>query len=62
MKKTIFIYTCVGMIVGLMLAYLTYFGLSITSGEKFCVICHEMDPMVMAYKDDVHGGDRKSVV
>ncbi|MBS9782201.1 MAG: NapC/NirT family cytochrome c [Arcobacter sp.] len=59
MKKYIFGIICIGIVIGLALSYTTYFGLKETSGEKFCVICHEMDPMVMAYKEDVHGGKGK---
>ncbi|WP_459862723.1 hypothetical protein [Campylobacter concisus] len=24
-----------------------------TSGDKFCIVCHEMDPMIIAYNDDI---------
>lgn len=45
-----------GIFAGMTVSYGTYYGIHKTSGEKFCVSCHEMDPMVMAYKDDTHGG------
>lgn len=48
-----------GIYAGMTVSYGTYFGMHKTSDEKFCVSCHEMEPMVMAYKDDVHGGKGK---
>lgn len=45
-----------GIFAGMTVSYGTYYGIHKTSDEKFCVSCHEMDPMVMAYKDDTHGG------
>ncbi len=59
MKKFIFGILFVGILIGVFFSYGTYFGLKETSGEKFCVICHEMDPMVIAYKEDPHGGKGK---
>jgi len=49
----------VGGLVGVSVSYGTYYGIHKTSGEKFCVSCHEMDPMVISYKQDVHGGKGK---
>lgn len=61
MKPKIFILmlVAIGAVVGLMLSYVTYFAMDKTSGQNFCVVCHEMDPMVIAYRDDVHGGNGK---
>ncbi len=59
MKKYIFGIISIGILLGLGLSYGTYYGLKKTSGEKFCVVCHEMDPMVIAYKQDTHGGNGK---
>lgn len=61
MKPKLLILALMGMgiFVGLLLSLVTYYGLHKTSDQKFCVICHEMDPMVIAYKDDIHGGNGK---
>jgi cytochrome c-type protein NapC len=32
-------------------------GIAATSGSEFCVSCHTMEPMELAYLDDVHGGN-----
>jgi len=45
-----------GGLAGVSISYGTAYGIHKTSGEKFCVSCHEMDPMVATYKADVHGG------
>jgi nitrate/TMAO reductase-like tetraheme cytochrome c subunit len=55
-KLFILIFVSIGAFIGMVLSYGTYFGIHMTSGEKFCVSCHEMDPMVVSYKDDIHGG------
>lgn len=31
----------------------------VTGGDKFCTSCHVMEPMVGAYKNDIHGGNNK---
>ena len=49
-----------GVFVGLVFALITYEGLHRTSDYRFCVVCHEMKPMVAAYLDDPHGGKGKS--
>lgn len=59
MKLKLFIFLSIGIGVGLVLSLVTYYGLHKTSDQKFCVICHEMDPMVVAYREDVHGGAGK---
>ena len=61
MKQKLFLSMLVGIgvLIGVILCYGTYYGMHKTSDEKFCVLCHEMDPMVIAYKDDVHGGNGK---
>ncbi|RXJ69542.1 cytochrome C [Halarcobacter ebronensis] len=58
MKKLIFI-GIGGVIIGLLLSLVTHTGLHMTSNDKFCVVCHEMRPMVAAYENDVHGGKGK---
>lgn len=59
-KSKIFIIGLAGVFIGLLLSLGTYEGLHRTSNDKFCVICHEMDPMVAAYQNDVHGGKGKT--
>lgn len=59
MKPTLYIIAslvAIGILVGVCLSYGTYYGIEKTSGQKFCVLCHEMDPMVISYKNDAHGG------
>lgn len=36
--------------------------LDLTSGPEYCARCHSMEPMAMAYEDDVHGGRSSSGV
>lgn len=55
-KLLILMFVAIGALVGLSLSYLTYYAMDETSDQNFCVVCHEMDPMVIAYRDDVHGG------
>lgn len=55
-KLYVLMIIAIGALIGLALSYVTYFAMSKTSGQKFCVMCHEMDPMVISYRDDVHGG------
>lgn len=47
-------------IASIFISFGMYYGVHVTSDEKFCVSCHEMEPMVISYKDDVHGGKGKS--
>lgn len=55
-KIFILILLAIGIVAGLVISYGTYFAMSKTSGANFCVVCHEMDPMVVSYRDDIHGG------
>lgn len=57
MKKTIILFVGIGIIVGFIMSLGTYKGVKETSGDKFCVSCHSMEPMVGVYRDDVHGGN-----
>ena len=52
----------VGIFIGLICSWVLYEGLHRTSDDRFCVVCHEMKPMVAAYHTDVHGGAGKSVI
>lgn len=49
----------VGVVIGAVLSLISAEAVHMTSDQKFCVVCHEMDPMVIAYKQDVHGGEGK---
>jgi nitrate/TMAO reductase-like tetraheme cytochrome c subunit len=49
-----------GVVIGLLFSLTLYEGLHRTSNDKFCIVCHEMKPMVAAYESDVHGGAGKS--
>lgn len=55
-KLLLFITLVIGGICGLVASYGTHFALEKTSSQGFCVLCHEMDPMVIAYRSDAHGG------
>lgn len=48
--------TFVGTLIGLLFSCAVYFGLKETSDAKFCALCHEMEPMILSYHQDVHGG------
>lgn len=55
-KLLLLITLVIGGICGLIASYGTHFALEKTSSQEFCVLCHEMDPMVIAYRKDAHGG------
>lgn len=59
-KSTWFIIGLGGVFAGILFSLVVYEGLHRTSDDKFCVVCHEMKPMVAAYHTDVHGGAGKS--
>lgn len=59
MKKKILSFICVGFLIGVVVCYATYEGVTRTGGDKFCIVCHEMAPMVASYHNDVHGGAGK---
>lgn len=59
MKKTIII-IFVGIVIGLILSLGTYKGVKETSGDKFCILCHSMEPMVEVYSKDIHGGNNQA--
>ncbi|ANE36050.1 NapC/NirT cytochrome c family protein [Campylobacter iguaniorum] len=58
-KLFTFIILVIGGIVGLVFALGIAQFFYVTGGEKFCTMCHVMEPMGNAYKDDVHGGNNK---
>ncbi|MCK5293977.1 MAG: NapC/NirT family cytochrome c, partial [Arcobacteraceae bacterium] len=49
----------VGIILGLIIAFISAVSIKATSDKNFCGMCHTMQPMVDAYKMDVHGGAGK---
>lgn len=61
-KKLLALIILISGIIGFFMVLPVHYALEETSGDKFCVICHEMDPMVIAYNDDVHSGKGKTGV
>ena len=59
-KNNILLTVSVGVLIGLLSSWILYEGLHRTSNDRFCIVCHEMKPMVAAYHNDVHGGSGKS--
>lgn len=59
-KSKLFLFGAAGVFIGLFFSLVMYEGLHRTSDDKFCVVCHEMAPMVAAYHNDVHGGAGKT--
>jgi nitrate/TMAO reductase-like tetraheme cytochrome c subunit len=59
-KSKMFVVSIVGIVIGLLFSLTLYEGLHRTSNDKFCIVCHEMSPMVAAYEHDPHGGAGKS--
>lgn len=49
-----------GALIGVLFSLSVYEGLHRTSDDRFCIVCHEMKPMVAAYHNDVHGGAGKT--
>ncbi len=46
-----------GLGVGLIIALSTSFMIHMTSHAEFCGSCHAMQPVKMAYDEDIHGGN-----
>lgn len=58
MKNKILI---LGIIIGILVVFSGHKAVVLTSGDKFCVVCHGwMDPMVDTYKNDIHSGVSRS--
>lgn len=55
-KKFLALIVFISGIIGFMVVLPVHYALDKTSGDKFCVVCHEMEPMVMSYQHDVHSG------
>ena len=58
-KLIIAMFIGIGALVGIIFTYGAAEAIHMTGDQKFCVSCHEMDPMVITYRDDVHGGQGK---
>lgn len=56
-KKILFIFA--GFLIGVIVCYATFEGVTRTGDDKFCLVCHEMTPMGIAYRNDIHGGAGK---
>lgn len=59
MKMKLVLLAGIGAIVGVILTYISAEVIHVTGDQRFCGSCHEMDPMVITYKHDVHGGSGK---
>lgn len=53
----ILIIIAIGAIVGMLVSFGIAVGVDKTSDDKFCTMCHTMQPMADAYLLDVHGGN-----
>jgi len=49
----------VGILIGMLLSLFTAHMAEETSDEEFCGSCHSMEPMVKAFRDDIHGGNNR---
>ncbi len=58
--KKFFIFTILGICLGIALSLVGAEMVERTSGVEFCSQCHSMTGMVAAYKDDIHGGNNKN--
>lgn len=55
-SKFPYVIISIGVIIGLIIAFISSVAVHHTSDKHFCGMCHTMKPMVDAYKMDVHGG------
>jgi nitrate/TMAO reductase-like tetraheme cytochrome c subunit len=58
MKKTITA-LAVGLLIGIVVAYISAILVDKTSKPEFCASCHTMKPMVESFKISVHGANNK---
>lgn len=60
MKRKFFIWSVV---LGIFIGVISSIGIAdlihYTGSDKFCTMCHTMEPMVKSYHNDVHGGNNK---
>jgi len=59
-KRKIPLFLVVGVLIGLLISYLSYEAITRTATPGFCVMCHEMAPMRASYDQDIHGGNGKT--
>lgn len=55
--RFIFLLACVTVLVGIGISLLGAEVVRNTGDESFCGSCHEMQPMVKTFKQDIHGGN-----
>ena len=48
--------TGIGLVLGMVVSFITVIAVKETSGVNFCSSCHSMKPMAEAYRNSVHGG------
>ena len=58
-KLKIFIIISIGIFAGMLISLYTAHMVEETSDEEFCGSCHSMQPMVKAYREDIHGGNNR---
>ncbi len=46
----------IGLVIGLVISFITVVAVKETSDVNFCSSCHSMKPMAEAYRNSVHGG------
>ncbi len=60
-KAKKFLYWPAGLVIVFLLTMISWMtietGIEVTSDAFFCNKCHAMEPMVLAYRDSIHGGD-----
>jgi nitrate/TMAO reductase-like tetraheme cytochrome c subunit len=59
-QKILILLLLIGVVIGLVLSYVSYEAITRTGTAQFCVICHEMAPMRASFDQDVHGGNGKT--
>lgn len=59
-KKRLVFTFLIGGFIGFLMVIPTHYALKNTSDDKFCVVCHEMQPMVISYTKDIHSGIGKT--
>lgn len=59
-KKLLALIILISGIIGFFVVVPVHYAIEQTSTDKFCDVCHEMDPMVIAYQEDVHSGKGKT--
>jgi len=58
-SKFPFVVVVAGILIGLLISFISAVGIHHTSDKTFCASCHTMQPMVDAWANDVHGGAGK---